>query len=75
MCRLHRWYLLMSGTFVLLSAKGIDLELEKSDLTLPPSRVSLVAQPVKNLPAMWVDQVQSLGREESSLSAVCLTNE
>lgn len=30
----------MSGTFVLLSAKGIDLESEKSDLTLPLSRAS-----------------------------------
>ena len=27
-------------------------------------RVSLVAQMVKNLPAMWETQVQSLGRED-----------
>ena len=56
----------MSGTFVLLSTKGIDLESEKSDLTLPLSRAPLVAQPVKNLPAMWADQVQSLGWEDLS---------
>ena len=33
----------MSGKFVLLSAKGIDLESEKSDLALPLSRTCLVA--------------------------------
>ena len=33
--------------------------------TLNGERASLVAQMVKNLPAMWATQVQSLGQEES----------
>ena len=36
----------------------------KTELQYDPARVSLVAQTVKNLPAMWETQVLSLGGED-----------